>query len=244
MQQQVIKRDNEATVYTVSFFLSFGWMLLGPALLLLPYSALFLSQNGNRLESLDSPEFLMGSFVPQLISYVLPIGLISVIFRKSLRNDAIEFKKKWYYYILYIVIGVAAILIVSTIIALIYELLKIKGDASNQEFIENAIKSGLRPAIFLMVVFGAPIYEELIFRKFLIGFCEKTLRLNRWFAFGISAVLFAFIHVASDPSSYVFFFQYLGLSIVITLSYILTNNNIYVPIGIHFIQNLLSFILI
>src|SRR5690554_2107780 len=109
MQQQVFKRDNDSSVYTISFFLSLGWMFIGPLILAVPYTVLFLNQNGGRIDLLESQEFLLGSFVPQLISYVLPIGLIAVIFRKSLKRDAIAFGKKWYLYFLYIVIGIFAI---------------------------------------------------------------------------------------------------------------------------------------
>lgn len=244
MQQQVFKKYNDSSVYTISFFLNLGWMFFSPVLLAIPFTILFLNQNGGRIELLESQEYLLGSFVPQLISYVLPIGIIAVVFRKSLKKDAIEFGKKWYIYIFYIIIGLISIIMLSGLLNLIYELLGIQGDSSNQEFIERAINSSLKPVVFLMVVFGAPIYEELIFRKFLFGFCEKTLKVNRWIAVTISSVIFAFIHVASDFSSYIFFFQYLALAIVITLSYTLSNNNIYVPVGIHFIQNLLSFLVI
>lgn len=244
MQQQVLKKNEESSLYTISFFLNLGWMLLGPLLLMIPFTVLFLSKNGGREELLETNEFLMGSFVAQLISYVLPIAIVAVVFRKSFKKDAIDFKKNIGLYIGYVIAGIAAIIVISAILTAIYNALGIKGDSSNQSFIEQAVNSPLRSFVFLMVVFGAPIYEELIFRKFLVGFCEKTLHMNRWLAAVISAVIFAFIHVASDPSSYIFFFQYFGLAIVITLSYTISNNNIYVPMGIHFIQNLVSFLVI
>jgi len=244
MQQQIIRGRDNGNVYTISFFLNFGWMLLGPILFMVPFMVLYMAENGGDINVINEERFILGSFVTQLISYVLPIGLAIVIFRKGLKKDLKNFFKKWWLSLSYIIGGVVAIIFISGMLTLIYQELGITGDASNQAIIEQALNSPLRYVVFLMVVFGAPIYEELIFRKFLVGFCEEKLKLNRWIAFLISAVLFALIHVISDPASYIFFFQYFGLSVIITLSYTLSNNNIFVPMGIHFIQNLMSFLLI
>lgn len=239
--QEVFKGKNESSIYTVSLFLGFGWMLLGASILVIPYTVLYGAEFGAG-EVILGDSFMAGSFVPQLISYVLPIGVAIVYFWKMFKAEAIEFKNKLLNNIFTIIGWVLMIFVVNGLIGVIYEMLEITGDSANQSYIETAINSPLVYIMFFMVVFAAPIYEELIFRKFLIGFCEKTLHANRWIAFAVSSIIFAGIHVIGDPSSYIFFFQYLGLSIIITLSYTLSNNNIYIPMTVHLINNLISFI--
>jgi membrane protease YdiL (CAAX protease family) len=245
MRTQIITGKDNGDVYTISFLLSFGWMLFGPVLYLIPYIVLYSRINGISINDiLDNPSFMNGSFFAQLLSYILPIALIAVVFRKVLKHDFKEFKKNGLLSIAFIIGGFFVMILLSGALATIYQLLGIEGDSTNQVIIENAINSKLRIVVFMLVVFGAPIFEELIFRKFLIGFCEEKLKLNRWIALLLSATIFALIHVVTDLGSLVFFFQYFGLALVLNFSYTLSKNNIFVPMGIHFLQNLLSFIVV
>ena len=245
MRTQIITGKDNGNVYTVSFLLSFGWMLFGPVLYLIPYIILYSRINGITIDQfVESPAFMNGSFFAQFLSYILPIALIAVVYRKVLKHDFKAFKKNALLSVAYIIGGFFIMILVSGILGTIYQALGIEGDSTNQLVIENAINSPLRIIVFLLVVFGAPIFEELIFRKFIIGFCEEKLKLNRWIALLLSATIFALIHVVTDLGSLVFFFQYFGLALVLNFSYTLSDNNIFVPMGIHFLQNLLSFIVV
>ena len=65
----------------------------------------------------------------------------------------------------------------------------------------------------------APIFEELIFRKFLIGYLKNKTKLPNYAIYLISATLFAGIHVLNGIDDLIFFPMYFALSFVITLSY-------------------------
>jgi len=243
---QIIRGKNNGDVYTISLFVSLATMFLGPFIFMIPMLVILSANDPNFAFTIDyllSPDFIKANMILEFIADIIPIALTIVIFRKVLALDFRKFKNNFAKYSLMIVLGFVAIIVFGNIISIIYELLGITGDSANQSVIESALRSNARPFMFIMIVFFAPFFEEMIFRKFLIGTLVEKMRLNKWIVFTISAVLFAGIHVIGDPASWVFFFQYLVLSVIITLSYIISSYNIYVPIGIHLLNNLLSFLL-
>lgn len=84
-------------------------------------------------------------------------------------------------------------------------------------------------------VFCSPILEELVFRGFLIGamFTTRTKAL----AVVVSGVLFAFPHMADI--NVISFLTYAILGGTLAYLYVHTNN-IKVPIGLHFLNNLIA----
>jgi membrane protease YdiL (CAAX protease family) len=81
----------------------------------------------------------------------------------------------------------------------------------------------------------APFVEEMIFRKFLIGFFEKTLKIPLIVSAILSAIIFGLAHDFS-----VFLLAYLPLALAISLSYAFSNRNVWIPIGVHFLNNLIA----
>jgi membrane protease YdiL (CAAX protease family) len=108
----------------------------------------------------------------------------------------------------------------------------VPGDATNQKLIESAVESSTGIFMVLSVFLLAPFVEEMLFRKFLYGIFEDKLRLRPLFAILISAILFAAMHAVD-----IFFFRYLPLALVLCIAYSLSKNNIFVPMGIHFLNN-------
>jgi hypothetical protein len=218
---------------------------VGPLLLLIPL-LLYLSIKipGFLLspEYLESESFLFDSLIADAAAKVIMIAFFAVIFFKELKENLIRFGKDWASNLVYIIGGIVVMYGLMLVLGLIYTVLGIEGDSANQQIIINATNSPIKPFMFFSTVIAAPFIEEMIFRKFLFGFCEKTLKMSKWVSLIVSSLIFAAIHVITDIDSLVFIFQYLALALVISLSYILSRKNIFVPMGIHFINNLISFI--
>lgn len=194
------------------------------------------------IDKLDSdPTFLSASFITQALGYLLPLVLCLILLKRMFLIDIKNFNNDIVKNVVIIIVGFFGILIATMILGIIYKALGILGDSSNQEILEYAFNNGAKPILFVMTVILAPIFEELIFRKFIIGLLE-SLGANKWLAFAISTIVFAGIHVISDPESYIFIFQYLALSAIITLAYIKSNNNIVVSTIIHVLNNSIGFL--
>lgn len=161
------------------------------------------------------------------------LAIIMIVFlRKSFAWDWKRFKSEWKSNVLTIIFGFVIIYVLNIIMVMIYNLLQIPGDSTNQQIIEAAINSNTGIYMFLSVLLLAPFIEEIIFRKLLFGTVEEKFRLRPIFAILISGVIFAGMH-ATD----IFFFQYFPMALVLCVTYALSKNNIFVAIGIHFLNN-------
>ena len=96
-----------------------------------------------------------------------------------------------------------------------------------------------RGFVILYTVILAPIFEEIVFRKLLFYVFRKNTKLPMWAVVLIVSCLFAGIHV-TDVESFIFFPQYFVLALIITSAYAFTKENLYVCIGLHFLNNLVS----
>ncbi len=226
-------------VYKVSFFSNIIWMILGPTIVLIPVS-IFMYQ-GINLEDLTDSNTISAVMVSQAISNVIPIVISVVLLRRLLLSELIDFKNNLKRSITIVLLGISGIYFANIILSIIYSLLNVTGDSENQQIIETALSSPVRPVVIIMILVLAPILEELIFRKFLIGYF-KSKQLNPWIPYIISIVVFAAIHMNFTIEDLIFFPAYLVLSAVITLAYKYSGNNIYVAILVHFLNNLLSLI--
>ena len=214
-------------------------MILGPTIVLIPVS-IFMYQ-GINLEDLTDSNTISAVMVSQAISNVIPIVISVVLLRRLLLSELIDFKNNLKRSITIVLLGISGIYFANIILSIIYSLLNVTGDSENQQIIETALSSPVRPVVIIMILVLAPILEELIFRKFLIGYF-KSKQLNPWIPYIISIVVFAAIHMNFTIEDLIFFPAYLVLSAVITLAYKYSGNNIYVAILVHFLNNLLSLI--
>lgn len=239
-----IKGKENGQIYMYSFWASLVAMLAGPALFFVTLLFWMAVKNPSAtfsMEYLMSEEFMKASMITEVLGDILPFALIGVFLKKMLVSDAQNWKKNWLKYILVVIASVIAIYFLSYFLTIIYEALKIEGTSQNQAVIEEIVKSDYRPVMFVMVIITGPIMEEFIFRKFLIGYLEDHKKVRPWVAFLISSVSFAAIHVITSPQDLIFLPQYLVLACTITLSYKLTNNNIYVSSLVHIANNILAF---
>lgn len=177
----------------------------------------------------------------QFFSYIPLLIVIIFFLREEFAEDFIDFKKNIKKNLIYIGLGIVAMYVCSYIVAIIYEIIGVTGDSANESLINLLLDSSGAALMIVAVVILAPISEEVIFRKLLMGTCEKTFHFPPTVAIIVSALVFSFIHV-TDLASLKFIFQYIALALPICIVYHYSNNNIYVTMIMHFINNLISVI--
>ena len=178
----------------------------------------------------------------QFLSYVPMLILIIYFLREEFAEDFIKFKKDIKKNLFLVLIGIGAMYLSAIIVTNIYSILGITGDSANENTINLMLDSkGVVLMVFAVVIL-APICEEVIFRKLLFGTCEVTCKFPPVVAIIASSLVFSFIHV-SDLESLKFIFQYLALALPICIIYHKSNNNIYVTILMHIINNAISVII-
>lgn len=180
--------------------------------------------------------------VVQFLSYMPILAIAIYCLRKEIVEDFISFKKDVKNFGI-IGIGLLSMYVLAIVVGLIYEMLGDTGESANQDIINLLMTSPGMILMVIAVVILAPISEELIFRKLLMGTCEVTLKLKPVFAIILSSLIFSFIHV-SDLESLKYIFQYMALAVPICAAYHYSNNNIFVTIIMHMINNLISVLMV
>ena len=94
--------------------------------------------------------------------------------------------------------------------------------------------------LFLLLCVFTPIVEEIIFRKVLCNFIEP--RLGYLWAIAISGLIFGVMHVISY-GDFVQAIPYVVMGWVFGYIYYRSKKNIFIPIGVHFVNNFLSYLL-
>ncbi len=166
-----------------------------------------------------------------LIKYVFFMLLLSIIYRKYLKEKWYDFKKNFKKYCAISFkdwfTGLMIMLFANMIINQF-----ISGLGENEEAVQNIISSTPILAL-LMTSFFAPFNEEMIYRKS-IQDCFK----NKYIFMIISGLIFGLIHVvgATNPYEYLLIISYgaLGFMFAHTLS---ETDNIYSTIMMHMIHN-------
>lgn len=137
---------------------------------------------------------------------------------------------KWYNLPFILVIWIIFLLIGAILAALIGI-----NTTENQENINQLMKNLPIPILILTLAIIYPFIEELIFRHILIGKLSHIIPTS--LATIISCLLFAGVHAGSNWESLA---VYLPLSVGITIAYFLTKGRMLGSYFYHFVQNLLS----
>ncbi len=224
--------------YLITFLVALIWLFVGASFFILPIVFKYKGTNFD-INNLEGELFLLSS-----IASLLGIGVIVSLFFKQFKDDIFSWKKNWLKNIIIIIVGIGIIIGSSYLFEFIYSCLNIEGTSENQNIIVNALKSSDMGYVVIYSVILAPIFEEIVFRKLLFSTLRKNTKFPLWACVLVSAVFFALIHVVSDLQSMVFFFEYFALALVISSSYALSNENIYVTILLHFLNNLISLLMI
>ncbi|MER0122104.1 type II CAAX endopeptidase family protein [Streptococcus sp. ZJ93] len=118
-----------------------------------------------------------------------------------------------------------------------------RAELSNDTAIYTAVKQ--YPVFLILGVMGVlgPIVEELIYRQFLLDFLPNYM--SQSIAVLISSVLFAVLHVHHlQLTEFIGVIGHFGDGLVFALAYLKTNKNIYFPISLHVLNNLMGLLTI
>ncbi len=221
-------------VIIFTYFLS---QILLPIIIALPFIT-FIDQTINYLNLL-----MLATAISSILVWTFWIAILRSDFKGKLKDiwsHKINFFNKVFVYYL-ISYGLSfAVLIIGILI-----FPESNGqESANQQSLEVMIDSLNPMVMFLLIVVGAPLIEELVFRFAII---DKVFHFLRYrYSAIISAMLFATIHVIGSPVDDAWNFiylilTYLPMSIVLVVIYI-REKNIYYSIGVHMLNNLVAFI--
>ncbi|HOD61374.1 MAG TPA: type II CAAX endopeptidase family protein [Bacilli bacterium] len=171
------------------------------------------------------------------------IGFFIYVLRHDFQEDWKRFKMDFKKNLSYIGLGIIACYVLTAAVSAIYELLGITGTSENQQIINDALFGKGKVPMMISVILFAPFVEEVLFRKLLFGTLEEKFKLKPIVAIIASTLVFSLIHVSSGDNI-IYIFQYLPLAFVITYSYYKSERNIFVPMGIHFLNNLISVLVV
>jgi len=172
------------------------------------------------------------------ISNIILLGIYILIYRKTLLHDLKKYIKNFKNNIKtsfkYWSIGFGIMVISNLIITFILN----KTIAGNEQEVRNYLDLFPLYMIFSTVIY-APLTEELTFRKSI-----KDAISNKWLYALTSGLVFGMLHIISyitTPSDLVYLIPYSSLGIAFALLYHKTDN-IYCPITMHAMHNLLAII--
>ena len=117
---------------------------------------------------------------------------------------------------------------------------------SEQGLNEANIQSTFKEQPLLIVVFACiigPLVEELFFRQNLLHCLQRHL--PSWLSICVVGFVFAFTHMHSlSLSEWVSAVGYLGGGVALSIIYVNEKGNIYYPLMVHVLGNILSFIVL
>lgn len=171
---------------------------------------------------------------------ILPVLIF--LARDLIKNDFLKISSLKQY-IATVLIFAGSMLLVNISVGLLYSLIAGVETTENQEAIAQILDTNLLYTFFTVNIF-APIVEELVFRGGLYNILLKTN--GKFMALFLSSSIFGFLHVFSALMSqnYMEIFAglaYVAIGLVIGFAYYKTNN-ILICIGIHFVNNFVSFL--
>ena len=116
------------------------------------------------------------------------------------------------------------------------------GQGLNQSNIQSTFQEQpLLIAVFACII--GPLVEELFFRQILLRYLRKSLA--TWLSVFLVGLVFALTHMHSlSLSEWVSTVGYLGGGVALSIIYVNEKGNIYYPLMVHVLGNILSFIVL
>lgn len=199
---------------------------------------------GIDVNSFSNKNFVVYQLVVSLFMFIILFKL----YYKTIKEDYNRFKKniiknalkilKLFIFFMFIKYIVS---IVSVLIMMAFNLDTSSLTSVNQELIETYLKTS--PILmFISTVLLAPFYEEILFR---LGF--KKLLKNKYIYIILSGTIFGLLHIfpleegISLALGITQSISYVTMGIILSYIYF-KNDNIFMSIGVHFLNNLLSII--
>ena len=133
-----------------------------------------------------------GQILMTTMTYVLGAILLILLYLKQTERLSFESKETaWWVWVLIGIFGIFAAILLQNFVMNLEQLF---GQEVASENTANALAIVMqRPLFAIAIMIGAPIMEELVFRRAIIGFLET--KMNTWIAMCISSFLFALVHL-------------------------------------------------
>lgn len=182
---------------------------------------------------------IIGNFIPYIVIFAIVVYCGRIYFKQ----DAKELKNKKLFYTIFGLCSAVIFYFVGKGADALSAVITNNQVSNNQESIVNSLKSNLAFLQIIVIVFIAPIVEEMVFRKSIYKIVDKTAP-----AFIISTLLFTLIHMVSSfnilaNNPKIFFgmtLPYIVAAIMLNAIYVLSKKNIYINIFVHIVNNFIA----
>ena len=225
--------SNKKRIFILLFYLFIANFLLVPA-----FHILNINTN-----IIDSKNLALITIVTAIIR-TLPILLLSYKFLVKQFKDFITiFKSKPFKTILCFVQFYILYFIISLVVSLIFQNIGIVPQESMNNQLLGSFQKDYPIIVFMASVIIAPIEEEIVFRESIF----KITKLPTFLAGILSILIFTAPHIIDEIVKYGFTLQTLSYAypyLIMSLNFVLIyhyKKNIYFPIILHFINNLIAF---
>ncbi len=197
---------------------------------------------GVNVELLNNKGLVIYQFVVSFVMFVV----LFVVYNNSIKQDMKEFKRDINKNITYIIKMFILFMIVKYIVSFVSVLIMtlLNYDTSSITSVnQNLIEAYIKTSPFLMMIstaFFAPFYEEVLFRMGM-----KKVFKNKYIFIILSGMLFGLMHIfpldegISLGLGIMQSITYITMGIFLSYTYYKTNN-IFISVGIHFLNNFLS----
>lgn len=195
----------------------------------------------------------------QILTYVILVATTVYFLFRDLKADTLRIKNDIKKILIWALVGLGIMYGTNIILNILYTALKLEGDAANQESITTMLTSSpvfLKIIYSLIIVLGAPLVEELIFRKALFGFL-KAKKFKPVMCIVLSALLFGLLHIIGSVIGYaaqgafsqiipefLYGLTYIAMGAIFSYVYYQANENIYSSLVLHVFNNLISIIVL
>ncbi|MBN2540808.1 MAG: CPBP family intramembrane metalloprotease [Bacilli bacterium] len=175
---------------------------------------------------------------------LLPIAVSGALFLfidwQAFKYDAKRFRKNFWNHIGTIAFGFGIVWIALIVSQMILTALGVDGTSQNELTIQNMFDANPLHLIllFLLLCVFTPITEEIVFRKVIYNFVEK--RSNYVAAIIATGAIFGLMHVISY-GDFIQSIPYIFMGLVFGFIYFYSKKNILVTMGVHFINNFITF---
>jgi hypothetical protein len=188
-----------------------------------------------------------GLSVVNFAIYIILLPLMIYFIRQELVYDFEDVKLKRQEILIPVLLGYVMIIAGNYVAQLLSQFLSqvlkvIPGEAVNQLTIISALQSEGAVLMLISAVLLGPIVEELIFRKAIFGLIKKD-----HIALIVSTLVFGTIHLISEASiteALVNGVSYYMMGFVFGYIYLKNDRNIWIPIFVHILSNLISVVAI
>ena len=190
--------------------------------------------------------FLMPSAIANYLVYIVLALYGSFLFKDRLIQQWNEIRKAKRKFFFGVLTGGLFLILMTVVFKFVSEMLRqflgLVGQGLNQSNIQSTFQEQpLLIAVFACVI--GPLVEELFFRQLLLHHLQKSL--SSWLSILLVGLVFALTHMHNlSLSEWVSAGGYLGGGLAFSIIYVKEKENVYYPLVVHMLGNILSFIIL